>query len=71
MQGGQRKIARGILPAGAGEQRSEENNDQGALQAETTPVPTPPSSHGFSDRTVFQNNTPTQHWAGGRPRETN
>jgi len=70
MQGGEREIAGGILPAGASEGRPDDHNGQGALKAETTPVPTPPSSHGFSDRTVVQNSTPARRRASGRQRES-
>src|ERR1019366_9555336 len=71
MQGGQREIARRILPAGASDERAHDYSGQGSLNAQTTPIPAPPSSHGISIRTVVQNSTPTRHRAmGGRGRAT-
>src|SRR5260370_28454494 len=51
-------MARRTLPAGAGDERARNHRDQGPLNAQTTPVPAPPSPHGLSNHAVVQTSTP-------------
>ena len=55
-------MARRALPARAGDECARKYSYQGSLDAQTTPVPGPPSSHGLSNGVVVQNSTPTRAW---------
>jgi hypothetical protein len=71
MQGRQREIVRGILPACSRKQRSRGHSDQDSLNAQATKIPTSLSSYNFSNRTVVQNNSYSAPGPSGGGRKTN